>query len=98
MKLAESPADSQQVLGVSLVLALLALLLAVPVAFLAVGTVRRIVKRMANRRKPHDRRRRREGWSQAGERAQTPTAAELESQHGSAGSDDDNDQRSGSAP
>lgn len=98
MRLVESPADSQQVLGVSLVLALLVLLLAVPVAFFALGTLRRIVKRMSGRRKPIDRRARREGWAQAGDRAQAPTAAELESQHGDAGDDDNNDQRSGSAP
>ncbi|MSR70240.1 MAG: hypothetical protein EXS17_07840 [Phycisphaerales bacterium] len=82
MKLVESPVDSQQLLGVSLVLALVVLLLAFPVAFLAIGAVRRIVKRMSLQRKPPDRRARHEAWTQAGERAPTPTAAELESQHG----------------
>ncbi len=82
VKLEDAPIDSQHVLGVTLVLSLLALLLAVPVAILACGAAARIVKRMSRRRKPNDRRARREGWAQAGDRATTPTAAELELQHG----------------
>ncbi len=77
-----------RVLGVSLVLALVLLLLAIPLLFLALGAARRIVRRMSRPRKPIDRRVRREGWAQAGERAQTPTAEELESQHGGDGGGD----------
>lgn len=73
--------DPRPVLGITLMVAMVALLLAVPLAVLSWGALRRSIVRMQRRATPVSSNST-PGWSEAARRAQTPSAHEIEQQFG----------------
>lgn len=76
------------VLGFWLIVTLVALLLMIPVAIVGLGAMRRSLERFSSSRTPVDRRTRKGGWTLSASKIETPSAADLESQHQS-GTDGD---------